>query len=53
METITNKTVLYAYFSGTATPIQKKLIETWLAEADNQAQYYQWLHEWELAHLLC
>lgn len=51
METITNKTVLYAYFSGTATPVQKKLIETWLVEADNQAQYYQWLHDWELAHL--
>ncbi len=51
METIINKTVLYAYFSGTVTPVQKKMIETWLAEADNQAQYYQWLHEWELTHL--
>ncbi len=51
METVINKTVLYAYFSGTVTPVQKKLIETWLAEADNRVRYYQWLHEWELAHL--
>jgi len=51
METVINKTVLYAYFSGTVTPVQKKLIETWLAETENRAQYYQWLHEWELAHL--
>lgn len=51
METIINKTILYAYFSGMATPIQKKAIETWLVGTDNRAQYYQWLHEWELAHL--
>ena len=51
MENIINKTVLYDYFSGKSTPLQKKMIETWLADPEQRAQYYQWLHEWEVAHL--
>lgn len=50
MEHIINKAVVFDYFSGNVTPLQKKSVELWLAEANNRAYYYQWLHEWELAH---
>ncbi|MGF7216385.1 ferric-dicitrate binding protein FerR (iron transport regulator) [Spirosoma lacussanchae] len=51
MEDIITKEVLFDYFSGRVSPLQKKSVETWLAEAGNREQYYQWLHEWELKHL--
>ncbi|WP_338875640.1 FecR domain-containing protein [Spirosoma sp. SC4-14] len=51
MEDIVNKTVLFDYFSGRVSPLQKKSIESWLADAANQDLYYQWLHEWEMSRL--
>lgn len=51
MENLVNKAVLFDYFSGKVTPLQKKMIENWLAESANRADYYQWLNEWELANL--
>lgn len=51
MENLVNKTILFDYFSGKVTPLQKKRIENWLTEPANRANYYQWLNEWELANL--
>ncbi|MBD2702924.1 FecR domain-containing protein [Spirosoma sp. BT702] len=51
MENIVNKTVLFDYFSGRVSPLQKKAVEQWLAEPDNRERYYEWLHEWELSQL--
>lgn len=51
MEDIINKAVLFDYFSGRISPLQKKSVETWLAAPDSRDQYYQWLHEWEVSHL--
>ncbi|GAB3690815.1 FecR family protein [Spirosoma flavus] len=51
MENIVNKTVLFDYFSGRVSPLQKKAVEQWLAEPDNREHYYEWLHEWELTQL--
>lgn len=51
MEDIIAKNVLFDYFGGHTTPLQKKAIETWLQNQANHEQYYQWLHEWELTHL--
>ena len=51
MEELVNKTLLFDYFVGQVSPIQKKLIESWLAQPGNQDLYYQWLHEWELMNL--
>ncbi len=51
MEIIINKTVLFEYFSGRVSPLQKKAVENWLAQADHREVYYQHLHEWETAHL--
>ena len=51
MEDIISKAVLFDYFSGRVSPIQKKSIESWLADSANRDVYYQWLHEWELSRL--
>ncbi len=51
MEDQVIKNTVHDYFAGRATPLQKKVIEDWLKDADNHEQYYQWLHEWELNHL--
>ncbi|WP_138475464.1 FecR family protein [Dyadobacter bucti] len=51
MEDIIVKDVLFDYFSGHASPLQKKAIEAWLQDPGNREQYYLWLHEWESAHL--
>lgn len=51
MENIINKVVLFDYFAGQLSPLQKKAVENWLGHADNHELYYRCLHEWELAHL--
>lgn len=51
MEEIINKEVLFDYFSGRVSPLQKKSVERWLAEPASREQYYQWLHAWELSRL--
>lgn len=42
-----NKALLFQYFAGGATPVQKRLISEWLAQAENQETYFQWLAEWQ------
>jgi transmembrane sensor len=44
------KNIVLTFFEGQATPLQKKLIEEWLSNPENQAQYCGWLREWELSH---
>jgi transmembrane sensor len=51
MEDIVNKAVVFDYFSGRVSPLQKKSVEGWLAELSNRELYYQWLHEWETNRL--
>ena len=46
-ENVINKAILVNHFSGNATPLQRKLIEEWLAEPDNVEYYYECLNEWE------
>ena len=41
------KTVVFDFFDGKATAIQRKFLEAWLADQANQATYYQYLDEWE------
>lgn len=45
-----SKKIIFSFFSGCATPLQKKLIAKWLQEKKNLEQYYQWLEEWETEH---
>ncbi|WP_353720023.1 FecR domain-containing protein [Dyadobacter sp. 676] len=42
-----NKTLLFQYFAGQASPAQKRLIAEWLALAENQELYFEWLAEWQ------
>lgn len=41
------KQAIQALFEGRATPLQKALIEEWLAESANQELYFLWLEDWE------
>ncbi len=44
------KNISFQHFEGTATPLQKKMMEQWLTEGENIELYYQWLNEWENLH---
>ena len=46
-----NKHIIFDHLAGRATPLQKQLIATWLANPENTALYYDWLDEWENSHL--
>lgn len=41
------KQAIQALFEGRATPLQKALIEEWLAQPAHQELYFVWLEEWE------
>lgn len=45
-----SKNILFQYFSGTASPLQRKLILEWLQEEGNNEIFYCWLEEWEKEH---
>lgn len=44
------KSLLFDFFDGKATAIQRKLIEAWLTEDRNEDLFYQYLDEWESQH---
>ena len=39
--------ILFDYFSGRATPLQKKMIKEWLTEKENEDIFYYNLAQWE------
>ncbi|TDE14636.1 FecR family protein [Dyadobacter psychrotolerans] len=41
------KHIVFSYFSGDSTALQKKLIEDWLTDIRNVEVYFEWLEEWE------
>ncbi|RIV23952.1 DUF4974 domain-containing protein [Fibrisoma montanum] len=41
------KTLLWTFFAGQATPLQKQLLTDWLRDEQNREMYFQVLHEWE------
>ncbi|MDB5241747.1 MAG: hypothetical protein JWP57_2372 [Spirosoma sp.] len=51
MNTTVHKQLLFAHFSGQATPLQQRLIEEWLKEGINQETYYECLEEWDRLNL--
>lgn len=50
MNTPLSKEMLFTYFAGQATLLQKQLIEEWLGEPGNTERYFEWLQEWENSH---
>ncbi|SEI39057.1 FecR family protein [Dyadobacter koreensis] len=45
-----SKDVLFDFFDGRTTFIQRKLVEDWLADPQNEELYYHYLDEWETRH---
>lgn len=50
MEKPIPKAVIFDFFEGKATSMQRKLIEEWMSEPQNQILFYQLLNEWESDH---
>ncbi|TKT92921.1 FecR family protein [Dyadobacter frigoris] len=42
------KDILFTYFAGNATALQKKLIEEWLSGPESLELYFEYLEEWEI-----
>ncbi len=51
MKSVINRTLIFTYFSGRATALQKRSIEEWVTNTSNLEQFYIWLQEWELENL--
>ena len=47
MNTEINKELIFNYFLGKASAIQKQMIEDWTIESPNREQFFAWLQEWE------
>lgn len=47
MKNAINKELIFNYFSGNATALEKDLIEQWSADASAREQLFIWLLEWE------
>ena len=45
-----SKNVLFDFFDGKASSIQRRLIEEWLGSDENESFFYQCLDEWERQH---
>ncbi|OIN55535.1 FecR family protein [Arsenicibacter rosenii] len=45
-----NKKIIFDYFDGKHTSIQRKMIEEWLHQPENKELFYQFLDEWEAQH---
>ena len=51
MEPNITKEVIFSYFAGTCTTLQKSLIEEWAKEPTNRELFFDWLYEWEKTHV--
>lgn len=45
-----HKKILFDYFDGKATAIQRKYVEEWLRDSANEAFFFQYLDDWESQH---
>jgi transmembrane sensor len=50
MDSAINKQLLFLFWSGRATPMQRQLIANWLDDSAHHEQFYAWLVEWEEQH---
>ena len=50
MKNTITKNVLFDFFDGKASSIQRRMIEEWLLSVDNESFFYQCLDEWERQH---
>ena len=47
MKTDINKIMVFDYFAGKLTPLQRKKIENWVQNSQNEELFYSFLEEWE------
>ncbi len=47
MKSSLDKKIIFDFFDGNHTSIQRKMIEVWLENLENEEQYYKYLNEWE------
>jgi hypothetical protein len=50
MKSSLTKKILFDYFDGKYTSIQRKMIEEWLNTPENKELFHQYLDEWEANH---
>lgn len=50
MDSSIPKSVLFDFFEGKATSLQRKLIEEWLTVSGNKVLFFELLNEWESKH---
>ncbi|GAB4038885.1 FecR family protein [Spirosoma gilvum] len=50
MNSSLTKKILFDYFDGKSSSIQRKMVEEWLEIPQNNELYYQFLDEWEQQH---
>lgn len=50
MKTHVTQEMLFTYFAGQASALQRQLIEAWMKEPANQEVFYAWLETWERQH---
>ena len=51
LQALVTRELLFAYFAGQATVLQKQMIEKWVEEKPgNEEFFYACLHEWETLH---
>ncbi len=46
-----NKKIVFNFFESKITSIQRKQLEEWLKDPNNQEQFYAWLNEYEASNL--
>jgi transmembrane sensor len=50
MKSQLTKAILFNFFAGHSSSMQKKMVEEWLSENENKELYFEWLEEWERKH---
>lgn len=51
MDNLINKQILFDYFAGNVSALQKRLIDEWSRDPAHQEQFYEWLDAWERSRL--
>ncbi|MCF0069734.1 FecR domain-containing protein [Dyadobacter sp. CY261] len=47
MKTQITQELLFSYFSGQVSPIQRQIVDQWAKDPEHREQFYEWLHAWE------
>lgn len=51
MNKLVTKQLIFDYFAGQVTALQRQQIDEWSGDPAHQELFYKWLEEWEHAHL--